>query len=177
MELPQSLFDTQKCERGLIPRVSNMAVLSCRSASHADAGRVFVKNRGLWQSTSFWGPTARTCRKFPKKSLDKPGVHWCLPLGEVGLDDYAGTDEEEEEHVWLELESKKRRLPGALAIMCNRHVCLPAAWWDGMESLAEESEGERNRGWRWCKTALPSLHRKRAWQRKVQMGFFWLHFC
>lgn len=119
--------------------------ISCRRRN-----TVCVKNRRLWQSMSFWGPTARTCRKFPpKKVWTSRGFTDVFLWGEVGLDDYAGG--------WWRGKGARLTWTGtqkttvcraALAIMCNRNgwgMCVfprpdETAWRVWLKRVSEREE-------------------------------------
>lgn len=151
--LQQSLFDTWNTSQGLIPRVSNTAVLSCLLASHTESASVW-NAEGCDKAGVVWRPGMRTCLKF-KISLDKLGVLLMLLMSyfQRGLTWWVAVrqraDEENKERVWLELNTqpkpqRDRRTSSHLQHGLTAHVWLFWALMGrrGEASLTEEGERE-----------------------------------
>lgn len=139
--LQQSLFDTWNTSQGLIPRVSNTAVLSCLPPCHTESASVW-NAEGCDKAGVVWRPGMRTCLKF-KISLVKLGVLLMLLMSyfQRGLTWWVAV----RQRAWRAksvfdlnwIHSQSHRETGVRAIICNtdwRHTCGSSEhWWDDEE--------------------------------------------
>lgn len=132
--------------------------------------RICMKRRGVWQSR---GCLTTWDENMFQISLDKLGVLLMLLMSyfQRGLTWWVAVrqraEEENKERVWLELNTqpkpqRDRHTDNHLQHGWTAHVRL---FWALTRRGESDWRGrERNRGSWWCKTALPSPHRKRTGQ-------------